>query len=253
LNICVDLPNSAQIIGNWLYTWQTLISGGLALAAAWWAGRLINKQIRQSEKLAAELLNRQHNAARAALPLALSDILAYCQNMAKDIVATVQSIATDNTGTDSTQSAEPLPFGQYHIPENAIGLVYRFIETLDDESEVKHVVELTSRIQMLQGRFHNILPANQADPASLNDLLIFVATVYFLTESLFNYARFVDEDSFAKVETICTDAAWNGILEAASRLIFSVRGPAGQTKAIAEMIDELKKSSKSPWLERFEA
>jgi hypothetical protein len=34
MRICLDLPHWSQHVGQWLYDWQTLIGGSLALAAA---------------------------------------------------------------------------------------------------------------------------------------------------------------------------------------------------------------------------
>jgi hypothetical protein len=249
---CLDVPNSLQIIGAWLHDWQTLISGLLALAAAWWAGSLLNRQTQQSEILAAEQLQRQHNAARAALPLALSAVLDYCQKTADDIAGSIESIANNQPVGDETQQAPPQPFGKHTISENVIQLFYKFIESLNEESEAKHVGELISRIQVLKSRFDGIHKNNLSDPNSLYGLLLDCATIKFLAESLFNYARFVDNASFAKVGVTGQQDAWNGIQQAAQGLIFERPRIDLFANEIANQIGRRQKAGLSPWLEKFE-
>lgn len=246
------MPNSLQIIGAWLYNWQTLISGILALAAALLAGYLLNRQIQQSENLASEQLKRQHNAARAALPLALSAVLDYCQKTADDITGSIESIADTQAVSNEAQQALLQQFGKHEIPENVIQLFYKFIETLNEESEAKHVGELISRIQVFKSRFDGIHKNNLNDPCSLYGLLLDCATVKFLTESLFNYARFVDEASFAKVGVLGVQDAWNGIKQAANGLIFERPRIGLFADEIAKQINRRKEAGLSPWLEKFE-
>jgi hypothetical protein len=246
------MPNSIQIIGTWLHGWQTLISGLLALFAALWAGRLLNKQIQQSENLATEQLKRQHNAARAALPLALSAVLVYCQKTADDIASTIETIEANQESLGGSGNVMFQPFGQHEIPENAIQLFYKFIETLNEKSEAKHVGELISRIQIFQSRFYRIVSNETDESLSLYGLLLDCAVVKFLTESLFNYARFVDEASFAKVGVLGPQEAWSGIQQAAHGLVFERPRIDLLSQQIAKRIDQYKENGVSPWLEKFE-
>jgi hypothetical protein len=249
---CLDIPNSIQIFGTWIYHWQTLISGFLALFAALLAGALLNRQIKQSEKLAAEQLDRRHNAARAALPLALSVILDYCQKTADDIASAIETIEGNIKADNQPDNMVPISFDKHEFPENAVQLFFKFIETLSNKSEVKHVAELISQIQIFKARFTSIHPNNLNVSHYLYGLIIDCATVKFLTENLFNYTRFVDESSFAKVGVIKQEEAWSGIQQAAHGLVFERNRLDMFSVRIVELIKGRRENGISPWLEKFE-
>ena len=245
-----------RIPADWLtnpsqcwYDWQGLISGLLALGAAIWAGRQINKQIRLSEKLATEQLQRQHNAARIALPLALSAIVNYCQQTAADILDTIDSIGAQS---DSDAPQTPLPFGSHTIPDDAIALIYKFVETLDNQQEAKHVAELVAQLQIFQGRFETMPLLNRGIPDSLYGLFLTGATVRFLTESMLNYVRLVDNTSFAQVRTISDVEAWDGIQLSATGLFFSRPYIDGYAQEVGRLIQRYQGNGASPWLKKFE-
>lgn len=105
MNYCLDLPNSAVLLGRWLFDWQTLVGGLLALGAAYLAGRQIQRQIVQAETLHKEEVQRRHNAARSVLPLSLAGVSRFLQAMADSVasdierkVSTAVSIGADTAG-----------------------------------------------------------------------------------------------------------------------------------------------------------
>jgi hypothetical protein len=67
-------PVALMLAERWLYDWQTLVSGLLALGAAWWATSSLREQIAQTDQLHWQDVERRHNAARVMLPLALAGI-----------------------------------------------------------------------------------------------------------------------------------------------------------------------------------
>ena len=74
MRYCLDLPNWLQIVGNTIDHWQTMIAGMIAIVAALIGTYAIGRQARKD-------LARRHNAARAVLPLALSEIGGFCQRV----------------------------------------------------------------------------------------------------------------------------------------------------------------------------
>ena len=64
----------------WLNRYQTLIGGGAALYAAWYAGRWVRRQIQHAREVEADRLARESYAARAVLPLALSSVSNYASD-----------------------------------------------------------------------------------------------------------------------------------------------------------------------------
>ena len=248
---------ACRIPADWLtnpsqcwYEWQALVSGLLALGAAIWAGRQINKQIRVSEKLASEQLKRQHNAARIALPLALSAIIDFCQQTAADILNTIDSLAAQ---ADDDAAPTPLLFGSHTIPDESVSLIYQFVETLDNRQDAKHVAELVAQLQIFHGRFETMPLLNLSIPDSLYGLFLTGATAKFLAESMLNYGRLVDEKSFAKVGTISDADAWDGIQLSATGLFFSRPWFDGYAGEVARLCQHCKENGTSPWLKKFEA
>jgi hypothetical protein len=242
-----------------LYDWQTLIGGILALFAAAATIYFLRKQIRQAAELAETQLKRQHNATRVALPLALSGLLEFCQKTADEIAQQIETISSglnvDSELNDAVQpgSENAPPFKRHEIPQDSISLIYKFVETLNNEQEAKHVSELVSQFQVFNARYVGIHVNNIADSDSLYGLLLDCATVKFLTESVFNYARSVDDASFAKVGSISNENAWREIQRSATGLIFHRPIIDDFVEQIRHKVDRYIELNTSPWLERFVA
>jgi hypothetical protein len=68
-----------RALGQWLYDWQTLIAGLIALVGAYWAVSGIGLQIAQADELEELRRVRAEAAAKAVLPLSLSELSKYCR------------------------------------------------------------------------------------------------------------------------------------------------------------------------------
>lgn len=68
-----DAMDSAKFVYHYLYQWQTLLTGIMALAGALVTVRYIRLQINQAEDLAKVNVTREEAAARAVLSLNLND------------------------------------------------------------------------------------------------------------------------------------------------------------------------------------
>ena len=255
MNYCLDLPNGASIFGQWLYDWQTLISGLLAVGAAYWAGRLIQKQIAQNDDLHRKELSRRHNAARAVLPLALSEISEFCQKIADNVADEIEARSKEGyidwtTALDSEDSPKQLTSQDF--PESTISTFQAFIETLTNKENIRHVADLISSLQILNARYTNLNLNQIGVVRNLYGLLIDTAKVKLLNDSIFNYGHFVDESPFSVIGTTTNPEAWDMIKTKAHSLIFSRKIPDLFFYEITELISRDKANNNSPWLEKFE-
>ena len=255
MRYCLDLPNAASIMGQWLFDWQTLISGILAVGAAYWAGCLIGKQIRQTEELHEKELVRHHRAVRAVLPLALSEISEFCRKIAENIASEIE-VRTENTGTDWVAELAPEGSSKHltdqNFPASTIPTFQAFIETLTDIRNIRHVAELISSLQIVNSRYCSFNLLHVGISYSLYGLLLDIAKVRVLSNAMFNYARFLDEGLFALVDVKANDVIWDKISVEAHSLIFSRKIPDLFFKEISERIERYKAANSSPWNEKFE-
>lgn len=190
MKLCLDLPNVILIIGNWLYNWQTLISGMLALVAALWAGCNLNRQIRQTAKLADQQLQRQHKAARATLSLTLSVLVQVVEQLLLDLRRARKELLN---GQEVREFSPPT------LPADTIPELQQIILSTDNPSVTEPISEIIRQMQTLWSRvsiapdpdpnIHNCNPMN-----GIKDWLIQAAQVHALVESLFEYARGNSQD-----------------------------------------------------------
>jgi hypothetical protein len=128
----VTVPTDYAGVWKLLYDWQTLLTGVAALVAAWWTVRQIRSQIRQTEELATDQRRRRERAARAMLPLALSELADYAAACMTRLHAlrpyfrpdgSLDSTQADKAGADWTTPA---------LPQNVLAVVKECIEFVDD-------------------------------------------------------------------------------------------------------------------------
>jgi hypothetical protein len=185
VKLCLDLPNSSSIIGQWLYDWQTLVSGFLALIAAGVTVIYLKKQISLSEKQETDRLQRQHNAARVTLPLTLSGLCQVIEQMLMEL---------------HTAKSDPNTFQLPAPPTNAIIELQQIILSTDNSSITTPIAEIIREIQTLWVRVEAL--SNRGNPPHSHILLISIfdewiiqaAKIYALIESLFDYSRFEKQD-----------------------------------------------------------
>lgn len=258
VNYCLDLSHGFQIFGHWLYNWQTLIAAGIASAAALLTGLLIYRQIKQAEGFHRDELGRRHNAARIALPIALASIGDICSAIADNVAHAIE--ARDNSDIGFSTSFEDAVSGDFareefdrvSIPSDIIAAVQRFVETLTDERDIRHVAELISSVQILLSRYKTFNLGQPGVVIYLYGLLLDTAKVQLLNDKIFNYGRFVDDSRFSVIGSISNSEAWDMINGKAHGLIFSRKIPDLFFKEIAERIGRYKANDFSPWNEKFE-
>ena len=243
-------------LGQWLYDWQTLLSGLLALGAALWAGSLIRSQIAQADQFHRNEVKRSHNAARVALPMALSEVSRYIQQVAENVIAELErygdgsDLVPREVLAQGGADVEPLP--EVDLPKDVIPLFQSFVQTLSSDSDIRHVAELLSSLQILHARYSTLNFNQVAMESTLYGRLVDAAKVGYLNDSLFNYGRYLESGDFAVVNVVAPSDAWDEIHEKAVGFLFSRRNPESILVELSKRFEGYKARSTSPWLEKID-
>lgn len=169
-------------IGQWIYDFQTLITGILAVAAAWYA---VDASKRQANRERAAKLR----AARASLPTALSSLCEYAQTCGQALNAAWPTAAKlypneHDGGVDQKIKAE-MPDFPYDLLES----LERVVELTDAEDVAERIESILREIQIFSARTR---PLKNGDTISTDFLAIHIvqaAALHARAESLFTYAR----------------------------------------------------------------
>lgn len=143
-------------VGQWLFDWQTLLAGALALAGALLTVHYLHKQIIVTENMEIERRRREENALKAILPMALSEIVRY----------SVECIKLLNTFV--TRQSPLMPGGMHvgplgelpRVQSNAVETIRDCTRYADPETAGR-LATLLNTLQVQQARLRRVL-----DPAS---------------------------------------------------------------------------------------
>lgn len=249
MTYCFAPPQAFSIIGQWLYDWQTILSGLLASVAAVVTVWKLHGQIAQVERHRRDDIDRRHNAARAVLPLALAAISEFCRAMVEQVASELERNRDKfDVGFDENANDTKIKFSPVDLPNNVIVTFERFVETLTNTDSVRHVAELISRIQITQSRFNDFKIGQPGFTIGLYELIIGVATISVLNEKLYNYGRYVSDDSFAMVDKVPNSESWQLIHGKAQSMVFWRRSPDFFFAGIQERINALEANDNSPWI-----
>lgn len=153
--------------------WETLLTGAVALGAAWGTIRAVRDQIRQSDKQAQDRRDRQARAARAVLPLALAELVHYARacltwlKTVRDASGTEQSVDCVAVARAAVLSEVP------SLPDPALPVLKDCIAAADGEA-VDALIALSQFIQIQHSRFSDLVA--QCRSPSVHKLL---ARVHF--------------------------------------------------------------------------
>lgn len=176
------MPTLNHDVESWLCNainaaqdWQTLIAGGIALAAAWWTIGTIKNQIRLQKSQIDEEKRRHTDAqrskmwaARAELPDALSALCNYSEGCMKYLMGA--------DGVDRLPDA----------PGDVISVVKSCVEYVDSDSAEK-LFDLIVHYQIHNSR---LLEFRRTDnPTQKNDRMYDTVYLRALVNRLFEYAR----------------------------------------------------------------
>jgi len=178
-----------QCFPHFLDKWQTLAAGVLALLGAWLTVTKIQKQINQIDKWETARRIREERAAKAVLPLALSELTQYSLDC---IIFLVPFVPGGGQARVVTQGLEPPK-----RPDGIVGML-QAVARSDDESVSRNVMTLLSKLQVQNARIKGLVwrsLRNQPPSMSMTEALDSIydsADLYAHTAKMFSYARDID-------------------------------------------------------------
>ena len=257
-------PVSCGIPSDWvsgfsqcLYDWQGLEAGALALLAAFIGVLFVQRQIGQAQKHREDEISRRHNAARLTLPLTLATVSELVQKIGDEVADEFEKFGPDGFSKtfDAIAGAGSLKtrFDPLSLPADVIVSFGSFVASLADGRDIRHVAELMGSIQILLARYKDFDLNGAGAKLNLAGLLLDAAKVKLLNEKMFNYARFVDENSFGIVGVSTPTDAWDQIHGSAQSLVFRRASPDIFFPDFQERVQRYKEHDISPWIEGLEA
>lgn len=170
---------------DWLYKWQTLVAGLLALLGAIATVAIINKQISQVDKLAAAARYRELLAARCMLPVTLSRICEY----ATQCVEVLKPFYVADEDAELVRGAFDAP----PIPRDDLSSLQACIRHGDTELQ-NAIADLLSEIQVQSARLRGFSSAMREGGQLMHghEVIEFVSDsleIYARASNLFDYAR----------------------------------------------------------------
>ena len=150
----IDAGNEAAP-DSWVYHYQTLIAGGLALVAAFFTVLFIPRQIAVSESQHREILSRQYRSVRASLPFALSQLNSYAEECSQ----LLQSIMQGKEEDEDLEMEIECP----SLPETSAKTITELI-ALASENDARKLQALVRFMQIqnsrLTSKFLELSPSN---------------------------------------------------------------------------------------------
>jgi hypothetical protein len=174
---------------HFLDKWQTLAAGILALFGAWLTVRKIQDQINQSDKLEELRRVREERAAKAVLPLALSELTQY----GLDCIIFLAPFVPGGGKVQGPTHALEAP----KRPDGILGML-QAVARSDDESVARNVMMLLSKLQVQNARINGLVWRSlKSHPPSMSitetlDCIYDAADLYAHTAKMYSYARDID-------------------------------------------------------------
>ncbi|MCC2602002.1 hypothetical protein [Sphingopyxis yananensis] len=147
-----DLSSHLATLKNGLYHWQTLASGCLALLAAGIGAYYLRKQTRASFVIHMDSVRRQHNAIKVSMIPVLMQIFEKNSFAFQSICELSEAHEQCNEIKFSSIENEMIAF-DLNIGENSLKIIKEFIETIDQDKELKTISGLLINIDRLNHFF----------------------------------------------------------------------------------------------------
>jgi hypothetical protein len=179
-----------QIFGDiillmWVERWQTLITGLLAIVAAFIGGWFINRQVAEAKTQEGERLRRRHFSARAMAPLALSTLTEYTLGVA-EALGNIHGQAVGG-GIPHTAVIPTFP----SLPTDVLSSFRDMVET-SNEGVAGAFADILSDVQIQRARIRSLvsdIPRHTVLSLNIEQYLIDAASIHAQASALFSYAR----------------------------------------------------------------
>jgi len=242
LNLTAYVNTAPAEVHGWLYDYQTLVTGLLALAAAIIAAIIAHHQLKaaraqikvgreQIEAAKAEA-DRQRaakaRAARASLPVTLSAICSYAEAVAHQLVAIWPPADIDDL---KLEGGVEFP----NFPDGAIGSFERMLELATDGGVAERMESILREAQVLDARARGLARRQGINGVYIASCLEQAAAIYARAESLFPFAR-------QQLDTIDAVPLWHRVFAALN--IFGVYE--GEFDVVLEMARYSKDRGEAP-------
>jgi hypothetical protein len=184
--------------------WETLVTGIGAVVAAFFTVRHLREQISQTQKLAEDQRQRRARAARATLPLALSQLAQYATSCIKGLYDLRPYFQADHSMDDLVQRAKKCAAWESpSLSDDVLNSLKECIEVIDDEP-AQAIIQLIRHLQIQRSRLQEYISrACLNDNTHLVSLLNIehgmcdAAEVHARTSTLFPFSRGYPTGSFA--------------------------------------------------------
>ena len=190
---------------SWLYDWQQMIAGMLALIAAGVSVLYLRKQISQADRHEKERWHRRSEAARALLPHTLNEIAEYAKLLADALKDYYRLAIKPREDHQRLTIKVPAP------PPELLATLEKLVEVSDKPIVQEIVADIISEIQVLYARAMG-LNEHAANPAgnlpNLYGYMVQAAVIHAQGSSLFPYARHETDQIGRKID-------WNDVAVAA--------------------------------------
>lgn len=173
---------------SWLYKWQTLVAGLVAIFAAIIGARAVQRQVRLADQHEFQRNRRRFDGARAVLPHALSRLSAYTRSCG-EVLAVLYA----------AREAESIPTGAIHpaFPDMDRDLVRELREMVEAaEQPMRDVLAtLLGEMQVQYARITDMANAIATNPnrvttvSNVEEYILDTAEIDARTSALYDFAR----------------------------------------------------------------
>jgi hypothetical protein len=186
------LPNTLYLGSDGRLQWEILLTGVAALLAAGGTIFMLNRQIRQTGEIATDQRRRRARAARAILPLALSEVAEYATACINGLYALRTSFRQDGS---LDQSHAIAPWTLPRLPENVLSSLKECIEFVDDTAAetmtnlIRHFQVQNSGIASTMARLRLNDGVHLVMWANIEKIVVDAAELHARASVLFPFAR----------------------------------------------------------------
>jgi hypothetical protein len=190
--VATEWPKEACHLTKFIFDWQQLLAGLVALIAAGVGWLAIDRQVKQADRLEQERMGAKRAGARAALPAALDAICDYARECAESLALMFPSSGDEGLPQGTRWEGRRLPMEMFLD-------IRALIETLPLRDGASFA-ELLSKIQVQSSRLNSIQPSRLPNRvgvivrSNLEQYIVDSADIYARSEAFFPYARGESED-----------------------------------------------------------